>query len=188
MKPEKLIILSAPSGTGKGTVIRRIMEKMDNIVLSVSATTRAPRPGETDGVEYHFITRKRFEEMIRDGELLEHAEYSGNYYGTPMAPLETNTDEGRYVILEIEVKGFRQVKKKIPEALAIFLAPPSLEELERRLRGRGTETEDSIQRRLKAARKEMPMAKRFDHIVVNDSVDRAADEIIDIILNHRRSE
>ena len=174
MKPEKLIIFSAPSGTGKGTVIRRIMELTDNVRVSVSATTRSPREGEQDGVDYHFISREEFEEMIERGAFLEYAEYSGNYYGTPLAPLEEQTDAGNFVILEIEVQGFLQVKK-----------PPSLKELERRLRGRGTDSEESIRRRLKTARKELPMAERYDCIVVNDEVDRAAGEIIEIIRTKR---
>lgn len=185
MRPEKLIIFSAPSGTGKGTVIRRIMELTDHVKVSVSATTRSPREGEQDGVDYHFISRETFEEMIERGEFLEYAEYSGNYYGTPLAPLEEQTDAGNFVILEIEVQGFLQVKEKIPEALAVFLKPPSLKELEQRLRGRGTDSEESIRRRLKTARKELPMAERYDCVVVNDEVDRAAGEIIEIIRTKR---
>lgn len=183
MNKGKVIIISAPSGTGKGTVISRIFELRDNICLSVSATTRAPREGEIDGVHYHFITREAFEKLIEADEFLEHAEYAGNYYGTPLPALRRLTENGIDVVLEIEVKGFCQVKEKMPEAIAIFLAPPSMEELERRLRGRGTETEESIQKRLAAAAVELPMAERFDYIVVNDEVDRAAREIISIIQN-----
>lgn len=183
MRKGKIIIISAPSGTGKGTVISRMFELRDGIELSVSATTRAPREGEIDGVHYHFISREAFEQMIDKKEFLEYAEYAGNYYGTPLPPLLDKTARGIDVVLEIEVQGFRQVKSKVPDAVAVFLAPPSLEELERRLRNRGTETEESINRRLTAAVTELAQKDDFDYIVVNDMVDRAAREIIEIINN-----
>lgn len=183
MNKGKIIIISAPSGTGKGTVISRMMELQSGMELSVSATTRKPREGEIDGVHYYFVTREKFNQMIDAGEFLEHAVFADNMYGTPLPPLLEKTARGIHVILEIDVQGFFQVKEKIPECVTIFLSPPSLEELENRLRGRGTEDELTIQKRLAAAKTEMLQAEKFDHIVVNDVVDRAAKEIINIIYN-----
>lgn len=181
MSEGKLIIISAPSGTGKGTIISLLTSQSSRFWVSVSATTRNPRGQEQNGVEYHFLTREAFEDMIENHELLEYAEYSGNYYGTPLLPLMAARRAGKDVILEIEVNGFLQVKELAPDAVSIFIRPPSLEELERRLRGRGTDSEEAIQKRLKRASEELLMADRFDYVVVNDVAQRAADEIIEII-------
>jgi len=177
----KLLVLSGPSGCGKGTVLRELMRGRDDMVFSVSATTRAPRPGEVDGREYYFVTRERFHEMVEQGELLEHAEFVGNCYGTPKAPVLQQLEMGRHVLLDIEVQGAAQVKKAMPEAVLVFLIPPSLGELERRLRGRGTETEEKIQQRLKTAEYEMTLSGEYDYTVVNDEVARAAAELAEIL-------
>lgn len=180
-KRGKLLVLSGPSGCGKGTVLRSLMAGREDMAFSVSATTRAPRPGEVDGREYYFVSRERFEEMVEQGELLEHAEFVGNCYGTPKAPVLQQLEAGRHVLLDIEVQGAAQVKRAMPEAVLVFLIPPSLEELERRLRGRGTETEEKIQQRLKTAEYEMTLAGEYDYTVVNDEVARAAAELAEIL-------
>ena len=180
-KRGKLLVLSGPSGCGKGTVLRALMAGREDMAFSVSATTRSPRPGEVDGREYFFVTRERFMEMVEQGELLEHAEFVGNCYGTPKAPVLQQLDAGRHVLLDIEVQGAAQVKKAMPEAVLVFLTPPSLEELERRLRGRGTETEEKILQRLKTAEYEMTLAGEYDYTVVNDEVARAAAELAEIL-------
>ncbi len=172
-----LLVLSGPSGVGKSTVLRKMMDGRDDMAFSVSATTRAPRPGEEEGKDYFFVTRERFDEMVERGELLEHAEFVGNCYGTPRSQVEQRLEAGITVVLDIEVQGAAQVKALMPEALTVFLAPPSLEALEQRLRGRGTETEETIRSRLETARKELLLAPTYDHIVVNDDVDRAAAEL-----------
>ena len=179
----KLYIISAPSGTGKTTVIKKVMEMKDNIFFSVSVTTRAMRPGEENGVHYHFISDEEFDRLIADDELLEYAEYAGNRYGTPAAPIREHTAKGETALLDIDLQGFRQIKVKMPEAESIFIVPPSLEELGRRLRGRGTDTEEKIQQRLKIAETELKAVSEYDHVVVNDVVERAAAEILDIINN-----
>jgi len=180
-KRGKLLVLSGPSGCGKGTVLRALMAGREDMAFSVSATTRAPRPGEVDGREYYFVSRERFMEMVEQGELLEHAEFVGNCYGTPKAPVLQQLEAGQHVLLDIEVQGAAQVKKAMPEAVLVFLAPPSLEELERRLRGRGTETEEKIRQRLKTAEYEMTLAGEYDYTVVNDEVARAAAEVAEIL-------
>lgn len=182
-KPEKgkLYIISAPSGTGKTTVINKVMEMKDDIFFSVSVTTRAMRPGEVNGVHYHFISDEEYDRLVAEDALLEHAEFAGNRYGTPAAPILEHTAKGETALLDIDLQGFRQVKEKMPEAVSIFIVPPSLEELERRLRGRGTDTEEKIQQRLKIAETELKSVSEYDHVVVNDIVERAAAEILDII-------
>ena len=180
-KKGKLLVISGPSGCGKSTVLSQVMAGRGDLRFSVSATTRAPRPGETDGKEYYFVSRERFEEMVENGELLEHAEFVGNCYGTPKAPVIKQLDEGITVILDIEVQGAAQVKALMPEAVTVFLAPPSLEELEARLRGRGTETEEKILGRLETARRELLLAPTYDHVIVNDVVERAAQELSAIL-------
>ena len=177
----KLLVISGPSGTGKSTVIGHLMDIRPGLEFSVSATTRAPRPGEEDGREYFFVTHERFAEMVENGEMLEHATFVGNSYGTPRSQVEDRLEQGITVILDIEVQGAAQVKAAMPEAVTVFLAPPSLEELERRLRGRGTETEEKIRSRLETARQEMLLAPTYDHTVVNDDAERAAREINDIL-------
>ena len=182
-----LIIVSAPSGCGKSTVVHALMERRPTLRFSVSATTRKPRAGETDGVDYFFVSREEFEQMIRDGAFLEHAEYVGNCYGTPRAAVEKLLHEGFDVYLDIDVQGALQVKTLLPETLMVFLMPPSMEELERRLVTRGTNTPEEIQSRLAAAERECAMRERFDYVVVNDVVERAVNEISNLI-DHKKSE
>ena len=176
-----LIIVSAPSGCGKSTVVRRLMELRPNLRFSVSATTRKPRDGETDGVDYFFVSREEFDRMIEADEFLEHAEYVGNCYGTPRAPVEKQLSEGFDVYLDIDVQGAMQVKAIRPETLMVFLMPPSMEELERRLVNRGTNTPEEIRARLEAAERECAQRDRFDCVVVNDEVERAVAELSQII-------
>jgi guanylate kinase len=176
-----LIILSGPSGTGKGTVLKALLAHDSNIQLSVSATTRLPRLGETDGKEYYFISREKFMQMAGTGQMLENAEYCGNCYGTPAEPIARWNAKGKDVILEIEVKGGAQVRKKRPDAVGIFILPPSMKELERRLRGRGTESDETVQRRMEAARREISQACNYDYTVVNDTVENAVKSIRSII-------
>ena len=177
----KLIIISAPSGSGKGTVIHRILTLRPDIVFSVSATTRAPRPGEIEGVSYHFVTREQFEEMIANDDFLEYAEYVGEFYGTPKKPIYEGLEAGKDVLLDIEISGAGQVLGKIPDALTIFIIPPDMEELERRLRGRGTDNEEKLKARLERARQELEERNIYKHTVINDRVTRVAGEILSII-------
>jgi len=177
----RLIIISAPSGAGKGTVINNLLELCPNLVFSVSATTRTPRTGEKEGVSYYFINRERFVEMIGNDEFLEYAEYVGEYYGTPKKPIYDNLNEGINVLLDIEVQGAKQVLSKEPEAVTIFIIPPSLQELERRLRGRGTDSEAKLKARLERAYVEMEEKNNYDYIVTNDCISRATEEILSII-------
>ena len=181
-----LIIVSAPSGCGKSTILHRLMEKREKLCFSVSATTRAPRTGEVDGVDYFFITREKFEEMVENGEFLEHAEYVGNCYGTPKAAVDDKLNEGYDVYLDIEVQGAMQIKAQRPETLMIFVMPPSLEELERRLITRGTDSMDVIRGRLQQAQEEFKLREQFDFTVVNDEVERVVDEISEIIDAHKK--
>ncbi len=180
-KKGKLLVISGPSGAGKSTVVARAIEGREDICFSTSVTTRAPRPGEVDGREYFFISFERFREMVEKDELLEHAEYVANRYGTPRSYVNQRLEEGLNVLLDIEVQGARQVRKKMPEAVLIFIAPPSLEELERRLRGRGTDTEAAIEGRLIRARQEFQEADFYDYLIINDNVDRAAAKLSSII-------
>jgi guanylate kinase len=176
-----LIVFSGPSGCGKGTIVSQILAKRADTALSVSITTRDPRPGEIDGVHYYFINRERAEEMIRSGEMLEHAEYNGNYYGTPRAAVEAQLEAGINVILEIEVQGALQVMERVPDHVSVFLAVPSMDELERRLRNRGTETEASVQRRLAAAEFELQHACDYQYLVLNDDISAAVERLNTII-------
>ncbi len=177
----KLIVVSGPSGAGKSTVVFKAREGRDDMCFSTSVTTRAPRPGEVDGREYFFISQKRFDEMVEHGELLEHAVYVSNSYGTPRAYVERKLAEGMNVLLDIEVQGARQVRERVPEAIKIFIIPPSLQVLEQRLRGRGTENEEQIQRRLARARGEYREADFYDYVVINDNLETAANELNAII-------
>ena len=168
-----LIVFSGPSGVGKGTVLREYLQEHPNVKLSVSATTRAPRPGEVDGVHYHFVSQEQFQTLIQQDGLLEYACYSGNYYGTPKKAVQEQLEQGNHVVLEIEVQGALQILRQHPQALLIFVMPPSYQELERRLRERNTESEEVIQRRLHTAIQEMGQACQHDFILVNDSVPQA---------------
>jgi guanylate kinase len=177
-----LFVVAGPSGVGKGTVIRRVLEIDPNVVLSVSATTRAPRPGEVDGVDYRFVSEGEFDHLIATDALLEWAViFDHHRSGTPAGPVDEARSEGRHVLLEIDVQGARQVRERAPDATLIFLAPPSLQERERRLRDRGTEDEAQLEGRLAAAREELSETARFDRVVVNDEVSRAAAEIARIL-------
>jgi guanylate kinase len=182
----RLIVIAGPSGVGKGTVVRRLLARdPDRLVLSVSTTTRHPRPGETPGTDYTFVSDAEFDRMIRDGELLEWAEIVGHRSGTPRTFVERQLAAGRDVVLEIDVQGAAQVRDRVPDALLIFLLPPSFEELETRLRSRGTETEDRIRTRLRTAEWELQQSGWFEHVVVNDDVERAAEEVAAIIERSR---
>ena len=179
--PALLTVLSGPSGVGKTTLAKHVREAHPEVWLSVSATTRKPRPGEVDGVHYFFHDRPAFEHLIADGELLEWAEYAGNLYGTPRRAVEKRLDAGQPVLLEIELQGARQIRAAMPAARLVFLAPPSWEVLEERLRGRGTEPEDVIERRLETGRVELAAESEFDVTVVNTTVEAAADELVALV-------
>jgi guanylate kinase len=177
-----LIVLSGPSGVGKGTVRKELFSQPDtNYEYSISMTTRKPREGEVDGVDYFFRSHEDFENLIEEGRLLEYATYVGNYYGTPLDYVNETLDAGRDVFLEIEVQGASQVRAKVPDGLFIFLAPPSLSELEQRLVGRGTETDDVIASRIRAARQELEMMNLYDYVVENDEVSFACDRVNAIV-------
>ena len=180
-----LIVISAPSGTGKSSLVKRLLAAVPDIVFSVSATTRAPRAGEVDGREYHFLDRPAFEALIAKGELLEHAHVHGNLYGTPRGPVEHDRDAGRDVLLDIDVQGARQVVGSDPGAHLVFVAPPSRQELERRIRSRGLDPADAIERRMKNAAGEMAEMRRFHRVIVNDDLDRAAAELATVVLARR---
>ena len=184
MKKGLLIVFSGLSGVGKGTILKELMPMEDlNLAYSVSMTTRAPREGEVEGVNYFFVTKKRFMEAIRNGELLEHARFVDNDYGTPKKYVEEMREQGKNVILEIEIKGAKQIMKKCPDALSIYIVPPSIEELERRLRERGTEDEVTIMKRISKAKKEMKDTAFYEHVVCNDVLEVAVQEVREIILN-----
>lgn len=177
-----LIVFSGPSGVGKGTVRKEIFESSDNkFEYSVSMTTRPQRPGEVDGVDYFFRSREEFEDLIRQGQMLEYAEYVGNYYGTPLTYVNQTLDKGIDVFLEIEVQGALQVKKKVPDGVFIFLTPPDLEELQDRLVGRGTDSEEVIAQRIERAKEEIALMREYDYAVVNDEVPLAAERVKRII-------
>ncbi len=180
MRKGKLVVISGASGVGKGTVLGIMMEKRKDLKFSVSATTRPPRPNEVDGVHYYFITKERFEDMIAAGEFLEYDAHAANYYGTPRGQAEEKMATGS-VLLDIEPNGARQVKQAAPEALLVFIMPPSMEELERRLRGRGDTSEEQIAMRMERAVWEMEQREWYDHVVVNDDAARCAEEILSII-------
>lgn len=180
MNKGKLIVISGASGVGKGTVLGLMMEKRKDLSFSVSATTRDPRPSEVDGIHYYFITKERFEDMIAKGEFLEYDAHAANYYGTPRAQAEEKQQKG-HVLLDIEPNGAAQIRKTAPDATLIFIMPPSKEELERRLRGRGDTPEDQIIIRMERAVWEMEQRSWYDYVVVNDDANRCADEILNII-------
>lgn len=181
----QLIVISGPSGVGKDTLIHRLLELDPDLRYSVSYTTRAPRKGEVDGVNYRFVSRAQFEDLIRKGALLEHATYDGNLYGTPIAPLDEARDEGRDVVLKIDVQGAEQVREKAADAVRIFLAPPSMDELMRRRTGRHSENPTDSQSRQTIALREMELAPHFHQAVVNDDLERAARDVLAIIQRSR---
>ena len=189
MKRGLLIIISGPSGVGKGTIREYFMKDEGlNLTYSISMTTRSPRKNEIDGKDYIFTTKERFEEAIREGDLLEWAEFVGNYYGTPLSQIERLREEGKNVLLEIEVQGATQVREKCPDADSIFIIPPSMEELEKRIRGRRSEPEEVVQQRLAKAVREMKMVKDYKYVVCNDDPQLAADMITLIIRRHMEQE
>lgn len=181
-----LVVISAPSGGGKGTILKELFAKDDNLVLSVSATTRSPRPGEEHGKQYYFLQKEEFEELISQGKMLEYAQYVGNYYGTPREPVEQWMAQGKDVVLEIEVQGGAQIKKLMPGCVSIFILPPSMEVLEKRLRDRGTEEDATVRKRLEKAREEIPHAKYYDYVVFNDRLEDAVEDLRAILRAEKR--
>ncbi|MBU7583705.1 MAG: guanylate kinase [Nostoc sp. TH1S01] len=169
----KLIVLTGPSGVGKGTLMRSLLQRHPQLYYSVSVTTRSPRPGEIDGKNYYFINRSKFEQLVAQGEFLEWAEFAGNYYGTPREAVVDQIQSGKLVVLEIELEGARQIRASFPNALSIFILPPSFEELEKRIRGRGQDSEEAIARRLTRAKAEIAAADEFDIQIVNDDFETA---------------
>ena len=177
-----LIVISGPSGVGKGTVLKEVVKDPElNIGYSISMTTREKRPGEENGVNYYFVTRDEFHKAVEDGELLEWTEFVGNCYGTPIKEVERLRNEGKNVLLEIEQDGCSQVRKKVPDTLSIFIIPPSMEELEKRIRNRNTDSEEVIKERLEIAKDEIKCKDKYDYVVINNTVDKAVEEIIQII-------
>lgn len=180
-----LLVLVGPAGVGKGSVVKEILDRNTDFMLSVSATTRDPRLGESEGVHYYFISKDEFEGLVKSGKFLEWAQvHQDHYYGTPISELEKAERLGRHLVLEIDLQGARQIRGKIENAVSVFLLPPSLEELEARLRGRGTETESQIQTRLETARTELAAASEFDYQIVNDSLSETAKEIVSLVRRH----
>jgi guanylate kinase len=177
----RVFVITGPSGVGKGTLIRGLMERLPKLELSVSATTRAPRPGEQDGVDYHFLSRQEFNRKVDSEEFVEHADYAGRSYGTLRSELEGRVREGVPVVLEIEVQGARQVRAAMPEAVQVFIAPPSLAALRTRLIGRGTDDAEEVERRLRVAEEELTAQPEFAHVVVNDRLDEALDRLTSVV-------
>jgi guanylate kinase len=180
----RVFVITGPSGVGKGTLIRGLMERLPRLRLSVSATTRAPRAGESDGVDYHFLTPAEFERRVQTGAFVEHADYAGRRYGTLHEELERKLHDGDGVVLEIEVQGASQVRRTVPDAVQIFIAPPTLEALRTRLVGRGTDDHEEVQRRLSVAERELAAQSDFAHVVVNDRLDEALDRLTEIVALH----
>jgi guanylate kinase len=177
----RVFVITGPSGVGKGTLIRGLMRRLPQLQLSVSATTRAPRPGERNGVDYHFLAPEEFERRVRTGDFVEHADYAGRRYGTLRSELEERVQAGIPVVLEIEVQGARQIRTTMPEAVQVFIAPPSLAELRARLVGRGTDGDEEVQRRLSVAEEELAARAEFAHVVVNDDLDVALEDLTRIV-------
>jgi guanylate kinase len=177
----RVFVITGPSGVGKGTLIRGLMERLPQLQLSVSATTRPERPGEQDGVDYHFLTPAQFEQRIQEGGFVEHADYAGRRYGTLRSELDGRVHAGVPVVLEIEVQGARQVRAAMPEALQVFIAPPSLEALRTRLIGRGADGLEEVERRLQVAEQELTAQSEFAHVVVNDRLGEALDQLVEIV-------
>ena len=180
-----MLVISGPSGVGKGTIVKGLKRALPALLVSVSATTRAPRVGEVDGVDYYFLSRDAFRKMIEEGQLLEWAEVYGNYYGTPLHFVQTTLAQGTDVILEIDIQGALQVKEKFPEAVLIFIAPPSKEEQRKRLLGRNSESSEAIEKRLQAMSGEMKLASNYDYLVINDNVDEAIEKIKAVIASEK---
>ena len=176
-----LLVISGFAGTGKGTLVHELLEKYDNYALSVSATTRSPRPGEVDGVHYFFKSKEEFEEMIRENRLIEYASYVENYYGTPKEYVQQQLENGKDVILEIEIQGALKIKKQFPDTLLLFMVPPSASVLEERLRGRGTETDEVVRKRLHRAVEEAEFIEQYDYLIVNDDLETCVKETHEII-------
>jgi guanylate kinase len=176
-----VFVITGPSGVGKGTLIRGLLERIPELELSVSATTRSPRPGERDGVDYHFMTPEEFDSHVAAGDFVEHASYSGNRYGTLRGELERRVRAGVPVVLEIEVQGARQVREALPDSVAVFVAPPSLEALRARLIGRGTDSPEQVRQRLRTANQELDARPEFEHAVVNDRLEQATEALEAIV-------
>ncbi|NET00567.1 MAG: guanylate kinase [Sphaerospermopsis sp. SIO1G1] len=183
----KLIVLTGPSGVGKGTLMQKLLERHPELYYSVSATTRSPRPGEVDGKNYYFISRNQFEKLVAQGEFLEWAEFAGNYYGTPRTEVLQKINSGKLVILEIELEGARQIRHSYPNALSIFILPPTFSELENRIRGRGQDSEEAISRRLTRAQEEIQAAEEFDIQIVNDNFETALHQVEAVIFAEAES-
>jgi guanylate kinase len=177
----RVFVITGPSGVGKGTLIRGLMERLPQLELSVSATTRGPRPGEEDGIDYHFLTREQFDQRVAEGDFVEHADYAGRSYGTLRSELEERLRAGVPVVLEIEVQGARQVRQAMPEAVQVFIAPPSLQALRTRLVGRGTDDQTEVERRLRVAEEELLAQPEFAHVVVNDRLDEALERLVEVV-------
>jgi guanylate kinase len=180
-----IIVVCGPSGVGKGTLLSEVLDSSENMRFSVSATTRAPREGEIEGVDYFFKTHADFEKMINDDELVEWVKYVDNYYGTPGKPIESSISSGTDIVLDIEVEGAQHIKKKYPDSVLIFILPPSFKELKRRIEKRGTENEEEIEKRLKRAKAELSFAKKYDYVVINDDKNEAINEIKSIVLSEK---